>query len=60
MAVICAEYDVDQKLIFQWPPPEIVAILKPMREVCQGKTGVSDGNILTLYLHAVEIICVQN
>lgn len=33
--------------ILQWPPPEIVAILKPMREVCQQKTGVSDGNLFT-------------
>lgn len=27
----------------QWPPPEIVEALKPLREICQKKTGVSDG-----------------
>nr|AXS77544.1 odorant binding protein OBP12 [Sitodiplosis mosellana] len=26
----------------QWPPPEVVAIVQPMRIVCQEKTGVTD------------------
>lgn len=27
----------------QWPPPQILEKLKPIRQVCQGKTGVTDG-----------------
>lgn len=29
----------------QWPPPEIVALLKPLRERCEAKTGVTDGKL---------------
>lgn len=29
-----------------WPPPEVIAIVQPMRVVCQEKTGVTDGNFV--------------
>lgn len=27
----------------QWPPPEIVAFLKPIHDICVKKEGVTDG-----------------
>lgn len=35
----------------QWPPPEFIDALKPVREKCQGDTGVSDGMIWKKLLH---------
>lgn len=40
----------------QWPPPEIVALLKPLRETCEAKTGVTDGNRGYFYAFILQIL----
>lgn len=34
---------IDFFFFFKWPPPQILETLKPIRQICQGKTGVTDG-----------------
>lgn len=45
-ALITVVISVQPRRDDQWPPPEIVALLKPLRETCEAKTGVTDGNLV--------------
>lgn len=42
--VVSSHYDFEIQILQQWPPPELVKMLEPIRKTCQEKTGVSDGN----------------
>lgn len=50
-ALIAIVIAVEPRRDDQWPPPEIVALLKPLRDRCEAKTGVTDGKFgyFTIY-----------
>lgn len=45
LAAVLGTQAVELRRDEHYPPPELLAALRPMHDVCAAKTGVTDGNI---------------